>query len=193
MAETATRRATYQDVLAAPEDKVAEVINGALRLSPRPAGPHTLAGSLLGSELTLPFHRGRGGPGGWIIVDEPELHLGRDILVPDLAGWRRERMPQYPRAAFVTLAPDWICEVLSPSRHGYDRVEKKPAYARALVQYLWFLDPLEKVLEICQLRDARWVELASFEGDATVRAVPFDAIELDLGALWADLEGSPEP
>ncbi len=125
MAAPAVRRATYEDVLAAPPHVVAEILDGVLHLSPRPAGPHCLAASVLGSELVMPFQRGRGGPGGWLIVDEPELHLGGDILVPDLAGWRRERLPKYPNAAFVTLAPDWICEVLSPKTHGLTGLKKE--------------------------------------------------------------------
>jgi Uma2 family endonuclease len=188
MTEPAARRATYEDVLAAPAHMVAEVLDGVLHLSPRPAGPHCMAASTLGGELATPFHRGRGGPGGWLIVDEPELHLGGDILVPDLAGWRRQRLPKYPNAPYVTLAPDWICEVLSPKTHRLDRVEKKAVYAREAVQYLWIIDPLERTLESFELINGRWTELGSFAGDAKVRAVPFDAIELELGVLWQDVE-----
>lgn len=188
MSEPAVCVATYEDVLAAPENKIAEIVHGVLHLSPRPAGPHAIAGSRLGVELGAPFDRGRGGPGGWIIVDEPELHLGGDILVPDLAGWRRERMPRFPNAAFVTVAPDWVCEVLSPRTHAFDRVEKKSIYARESVQYLWFVDPLEQTLETYELNNRRWVDIGSFSGDAMVRGVPFDAVALDLGSLWADVE-----
>lgn len=192
MSVPAVRRATYDDVLAAPPNQVAEIVDGVLHLSPRPSGPHTLAASNLGGELAHPFHRGRGGPGGWIIVDEPELHLGADILVPDLAGWRRERLPKYPNAAFVTLAPDWVCEVLSPRTHRFDRIDKKATYAREGVHYLWFIDPIERTLETYELIEGRWTELGSYATDAVVRAVPFDAIELELGVLWADMEPDPE-
>ncbi len=192
MTEPAIRRATYEDVLAAPRHKVAEILDGVLHLSPRPAGPHCVAASALGDELGPPFKRGRGGPGGWLIVDEPELHLGGDILVPDLAGWRRARLPKYPNAAFVTLAPDWICEVLSPKTHGFDRVEKGAAYAREGVQYLCIVDPLERTLETYELIGGRWTALGSYVGDAKVRAAPFDAIELELGVLWEDVEQSEE-
>lgn len=190
MSLPAARRATYEDVLAAPPHQVAEIVDGLLHLSPRPAARHTVAASNLGGELNQPFHRGRGGPGGWLIVDEPELHLGGDILVPDLAGWRRERLPKLPDAAFITLAPDWVCEVLSPRTHRFDRIEKKGCYARDGVQYLWFIDPIERTLETYELIGGRWTELGSYANDALIRAVPFDAIELELGALWADVESS---
>jgi Uma2 family endonuclease len=193
MTAPAIPRATYDDVLKAPSNKVAEILDGTLHLSPRPAGPHCLAASALGGELATPFHRGRGGPGGWLIVDEPELHLGGDILVPDLAGWRRARLPKYPKAAFVTLAPDWVCEVLSPRTQSFDRVEKRAVYAREGVQYLWLVDPLERTLETYELLAGRWTDLGSFAGEPKIRAVPFDAIELELGALWEDVEPPSEP
>ena len=126
----APRRATYRDVLDAPAHRVAEIVDGTLYAQPRPAARHALASSYLGDELVGPFGKGRGGPGGWWIIDEPELHLGEDILVPDLAGWRRERMPDYPDAAYFTLAPDWVCEVLSPSTRKLDLHGKRPIYAR---------------------------------------------------------------
>jgi Uma2 family endonuclease len=192
MSAPAARRATYEDVLSSPRHLVAEILDGQLYLSPRPAAPHAIAASVLGGELSSPFQRGRGGPGGWLIVDEPELHLGGDIVVPDLAGWRRERLPKLPNAAFVTVAPDWVCEVLSPRTHRLDRVEKRAVYAREGVQHLWFVDPLEHTLEAYELINGRWTETGSFAGDSMVRAVPFDAIELELGALWADVEQAPE-
>src|SRR5512147_766081 len=140
MTDVARRRAGYADVLAAPPNRVAEVVDGELRLSPRPGGAHTAAASALGDELGPPFKRGRGGPGGWLIVDEPELHLGSDILVPDLAGWRRERMARLPAEPFVTLAPDWVAEVTSPSTSKYDRTDKLRIYARAQVEWIWIVD-----------------------------------------------------
>jgi len=124
------RPATYADLQALPEHVVGELISGELHISPRPAAPHTVAASRLGGGLSGPFDEGRGGPGGWIILDEPELHFGEDVLVPDLAGWRRERMPRPPRAAAFTLAPDWVCEVLSPSTAALDRGIKLPVYGR---------------------------------------------------------------
>ena len=125
----ARRRATYQDVLDAPPHRVAEIVDGTLHTHSRPAMPHARASSMLGIELGGPFDRGRGGPGGWWIVFEPELHLGEDILVPDVAGWRRERMPEYPATAYATLAPDWVCEVLSASMRRLDLQGKRPVYA----------------------------------------------------------------
>lgn len=188
MAEPAVRRATYEDVLAAPSNVLAEVVGGMLHLQPRPSGAHCLITSVLGNELMTPFHRGRGGPGGWLIVDEPELHLGDDILVPDLAGWRRERLPKYPNTPFIALPPDWICEVLSPRTHQFDRIDKKAVYAREGVRFLWIIDPVERILEVSELVAGRWTDVCSVAGDRKVRAVPFDAIELDLGVLWEDME-----
>jgi Uma2 family endonuclease len=185
--EPAKRRATYEDLLGAPDHLVAEIIDGELSLMPRPATPHAAAATALGEELGPPFKRGRGGPGGWILLDEPEIHLGPDVLVPDLAGWRRSRLPAIPNGPFLTLAPDWIGEVLSASTEATDRARKLPIYAREGVSHAWLVDPIIRTLEILR-RDARgWTIVAVFEGDATVRAEPFDAIELDLGALWADV------
>ncbi len=187
MAHPTRRRATYQDVLDAPPHLVAEVIAGELRLSPRPAGPPTMVSSVLGGELGPPFHRGRGGPGGWILLDEPELHLGDDILVPDLAGWRRARMPAVEDVAFFTLAPDWLAEVLSRSTEKTDRADKLPVYAAAGVAHVWLISPVNRTVEVMRLHEGRWLTLAVHRDDARVRAEPFDAIELELGALWADL------
>jgi Uma2 family endonuclease len=189
MADPAKRRATYEDVLNAPEHLVAELIDGELELSPRPAKPHAAAATALGEELGPPFKRGRGGPGGWIILDEPELHLSADVLVPDLAGWRRERMPVMTTTeAYFTLAPDWACEVVSPSTAARDRARKLPAYAREGVRHVWLVDPLQRTLEVLRLQDRNWVIVAVHEGGEMVRAEPFDAIELDLGILWADVD-----
>ena len=126
----APRKAGYQDVLDAPAHRVAEVLDGALYTHPRPAPLHTIAASHLGDELTSPFGKGRGGPGGWWTLDEPELHLATDILVPDLAGWRRERMAELPDTPYFSLAPDWGCEVLSASTRRLDLHGKRPVYAR---------------------------------------------------------------
>jgi Uma2 family endonuclease len=184
----ARRPATYEDVLAAPEHMVAEIVDGELHLSPRPAKPHANAASVLGEELGPPFRRGRGGPGGWIILDEPELHLGADVVVPDLSGWRRSRMPALTTdEAYFTMAPDWLCEVLSPSTRKLDRTAKLPIYARAGVRHVWLIDPLARTLEALRLEGERWSILGTWADDAHIRAEPFDAIELELGALWADV------
>ena len=181
---TRTPRATYQDVLDAPEHRVAEVVDGTLYTHPRPAMPHALASSYLGDELVSPFGKGRGGPGGWWIIDEPELHLGEDILVPDLAGWRRERMPEYPETAYVTLAPDWVCEVLSASTRRLDLHGKRPVYAREGVPYLWLVDPADRTLEAFELHDGQWLLIASAKDDEPISIRPFDAITFSLGDLW---------
>ena len=183
-ASVPTRRATYQDVLDAPAHRVAEIVDGTLYTHPRPAMPHALASSRLGGELTGPFDRGRGGPGGWWIIDEPELHLGEDIVVPDLAGWRRERMPDYPDTAYASLAPDWVCEVLSPSTRRLDLHGKRPVYAREGVGHLWLVDPADRTLEAFELRDGHWVLIAGAKDDDPISIRPFDAITFNLGDLW---------
>ena len=180
------RRATYQDVLDAPPHMVAEIVHGALHLQPRPVNEHGLASSVLGTELTGPFHLGRGGPGGWWIIDEPELHLGEDVLVPDLAGWRRERLPTYPRTPFFDLAPDWVCEVLSPSTRRIDLTSKRGIYAREGVGHLWFVDPLARTLEAFELRSGAWTLLDTLSGNDLVRLAPFEAVEWPLGGLWVE-------
>ena len=182
-----TRRATYQDVLNAPPHKVAEVISGTLHTHPKPAARHALASSILGGSLVNPFSRGSGGPGGRWIIDEPELHLGEDIVVPDLAGWRRETMPEYPDAAYFTIAPDWTCEVLSPSTRRLDQSEKRDLYAREGVLHLWFVDPDAWTLEAFELRERQWLLLATLAGDVPVSLPPFDAITFPLDALWPEV------
>lgn len=184
MADPAKRRATYEDLLAVKDNLVAEILNGVLYTHPRPASRHALASSALGSELFTPFHRGKGGPGGWIILDEPELHLHGDVVVPDLAGWRRTRMPELPDAAAFELAPDWICEVLSPSTAAIDRVEKMPIYARERVTNAWLVDPIAKTLEAFRLEGERGSLLGTWANDARVRVEPFAEIELELAGMW---------
>ena len=189
MADPAKRRASYSDVLATPRHLVAEVVYGVLHTHPRPAVPHARASSRLGGKLSGPFDEGKGGPGGWVVLDEPELHPGAepDILVPDLAGWRRERMPRVPmQDAFLTLAPDWLCEVVSPSTQAFDRGEKMDVYARERVRHAWIVDPLAKLLEVFRLEGDKWLHVATFWGDAKARAEPFEALELELESLWAE-------
>jgi Uma2 family endonuclease len=164
---------------------VGEIIHGQLVTHPRPASPHARASSVLGVELAGPFDRGRGGPGGWVILDEPELHLGGHVLVPDLAGWRRQRMPTMPDTPAFEIVPDWICEVLSPTTAATDRADKMPIYAALGVSHVWLVDPLAQILEVYRLEGPRFSLLATWRGDAVVRADPFEAIELELPALWA--------
>jgi len=185
VAAATSRKATYEDLLAVPDHLVAEIIAGVLHTNPRPGALHARASSKLGAKLDGPFDSGNGGPGGWIILDEPELHLHGDVLVPDLAGWRRERMPHVPEASAFELAPDWVCEVISPSTSATDRAEKKPIYAREKVAHLWFVEPIGRTLEVYGNEGGRWVEIATWRADAKVRDEPFDAIELELAGLWA--------
>jgi Uma2 family endonuclease len=178
-------RATYEDLVAVPDNLVAEIIDGDLHVSPRPAARHTLAASELFSVLSSAFHRGAGGPGGWWILFEMELHFGDDVVVPDLAGWRRDRLPEVPDEPWLSLAPDWVCEVASPSTERIDRVKKLRIYARAGVAHTWLVNPTNRTLEIFRRADSTWTLVAAHGGDEVVRAEPFDAIELDLGALWS--------
>ncbi len=175
--------ATYRDVLDAPPHKIAEIIDGELHLQPRPASLHAFACSRLGGLLDGPFGFGRGGPGGWWIVFEPELHLGEDILVPDLAGWRRTTMPDYPDAPFFTLAPDWVCEVLSPSTRSIDLGGKRGIYAREGVKHLWFIEPAGRSLQACELREGGWASLGAAREADTVSLPPFDDTNFPLDAL----------
>lgn len=178
--------ATYEDLLKVPDHLVAEILDGELYTTPRPAPRHAAASSGLGGALHGPFDRGRNGPGGWRILDEPELHLASDIVVPDLAGWRRERLPRLPDEAYFSVAPDWICEVMSPSTAAMDRVEKLAIYARERVSHAWMVDPIARTLEVLRLDGGRWTILATWSGLTTVRAEPFDALDLDLSLLWED-------
>ena len=178
--------AIYDDVLAAPAHMVAEVLAGELHLRRRPAIAHALATSALGEELGPPFKRGKGGPGGWWIVDEPELHLGGDILVPDLGGWRRATMDGFGQTqAYVETRPDWVCEVLSPSTEKIDRAIKLPIYAREQVGHAWLVNPLLRTLEVLRLVDGRWTNLGTYRDDEDVRAERFEAFALELAVLWS--------
>lgn len=177
------RRATYEDLLRAPEHLVAEIVDGELHTTPRPVPRHACVSSRLGGRLD-PFQHGGSGVGGWWILDEPEVHFGPDILVPDLAGWRIERMPLLPDTAFFELAPDWVCEILSPSTARLDSAEKLDVYARERVPYAWLLDPIAQTLEVLGLDGQHWVIETTHQAADRVRAVPFDAVEIDLAYLW---------
>jgi Uma2 family endonuclease len=186
--EQPKRRATYEDLMEVPDTKVAEIIDGELIVSPRPASPHAHAATMIGVDIAGPFHRHPGdpaGPGGWWILLEPELHFTDDVLVPDWAGWRRDRMPAFPNTPAFTQAPDWVCEVISPSTGRIDRSRKMRIYAREGVAHLWFVEPLVKTLEIYRLEGGRLVVLATHGGEEAVRAEPFDAVELRLERWWA--------
>jgi len=181
----AKQRATYADLLKVPDHLVGEIVDGELIVSPRPSIRHAAASSALGVDLGGAFGRQGGpGPGGWIILDEPELHIVDQILVPDLAGWRRERLPRLPDAAFMELRPDWVCEVLSPATIAFDRTRKTHHYAAAGVEHQWFVDPIAETLEVYRLDGGGWRLVASVAGQTKLRADPFEAMELDLANLW---------
>jgi Uma2 family endonuclease len=185
MAEAAKRKATYEDLLRVRGNMIAEIVCGTLVTQPRPASPHAWVATVLTGDLSGPFQRGRGGPGGWVLLYEPELHLGADMLVPDIAGWRRERMPEMPEVPFFTLAPDWVLEIVSPSTAAHDRVDKAGIYARERVSFFWLIDPAARTLETYVLENQRWVGIGAWKGDEKVRAQPFDAVQIELGELWA--------
>jgi Uma2 family endonuclease len=184
--EPARRPATYDDLLALPDHVVGEIVDGELFVSPRPAPRHAVASSVLGGQIGPPYHSGRGGPGGWWILNEPELHLIRDVLVPDLAGWRRSRLPRIPETAYFTVTPDWVCEVLSPRTARLDRLKKLGVYARDAVGHAWLIDPIARTLEVFGLEGSRWSLLTGYGDDDTVTAEPFEALALDLSLLWVD-------
>jgi Uma2 family endonuclease len=177
---------TYDDIIALPENLVGEILNGELHTHPRPAPRHAQAYSALGGRLWNSFGRSSDGPSGWWILDEPELHLGRDIIVPDIAGWRRERMPELPDTAWFELAPDWACEILSPATAALDRTVKMSIYARERISHLWLVDPDARTLEVYQLNDAgQWLLLGTLKENDPVQQPPFDAVSFSLGDLWA--------
>jgi Uma2 family endonuclease len=185
-ASTTRRPASYRDVLDAPPELIAELVHGALHLHPRPALRHARASLKLGARLDDPFENGVGGPGGWYFAIEPELHLGPDVLVPDLAGWRRERMGAFPDAPAAAVAPDWVCEILSPATRRFDLTEKRALYGAHRVGHLWLADPETRTLEVFAGREAGWLLLAALAGDDEVRAAPFEAIGFPLSALWPE-------
>lgn len=176
--------ATYADLEAVPDHLVAEIIDGVLETHPRPRPRHGAATAGLAGELTGPFQRGRGGPGGWVFIDEPELHLGQQVVVPDLAGWRRERLTELPETAYLEIAPDWVCEVLSPSTARLDRGAKRRIYAEAGVGHLWLLDPAAGELEAFELSGSKWLLLATIQRGEAVRVAPFEALSFPLDDLF---------
>lgn len=177
------RPTTYADLEALPPHVVGEILTGELYASPRPASPQAWAGSRLIGLLGT-FDLGTQGSGGWTLLSKPELHLGPDVLVPDLAAWRRERLPVLPRTAALKLAPDWVCELLSPSTEARDRVLKLPIYAREGVEFVWLVDPDVRTLEVFHLTGPHYTLLASYAENAPVRAEPFATLEFSLGVLW---------
>jgi Uma2 family endonuclease len=186
---TVKRRATYEDLLKVPDSMVAEIVDGELYASPRPAPRHSVAASVLVTNLNGPFQQGKGGPGGWWILMEPELHMADDVLVPDIAGWKREHLPQIPDVAYFTIPPQWICEVVSPSTAKLDRTKKLAIYARERVAHAWLVDPLQRTQEILRRDGDRWVAVATHRDAETVRAEPFDEVAIELPAVWGESLG----
>jgi Uma2 family endonuclease len=189
----AKKRASYEDLYTIPENMIGEIIDGELIVTPRPSGEHSNAAFALSAEIGPAYRFGRGGPGGWIILYEPEIKFGDNILVPDFAGWRKERFPGWPQENWFTMVPDWICEILSPSTARNDRINKMSIYARHEVQYLWLLDPRDRTLEIFRLKSGEWVKLAGFAENDKVKAEPFDEVQLELGNFWIEKEPESSP
>jgi Uma2 family endonuclease len=187
------RPATRADLDKLPRTWRGEIIHGTLYAFPRPRGPHQATSGSIHADLRNPFGRGRGGPGGWLLLIEPGIELpGEDEFSPDVAGWRRERLARVPSKGPITLAPDWICEVLSRRTRGYDQVTKRRFYAEIGVPYLWYVDPLARLLTASKLEGGRWVELGAWGENEKVRVEPFEAAELDLADWWRDIEAEDE-
>ncbi len=186
MAEPIRRPAGWEDILAAPGDVKAEVLGGDLILHPRPLAPHGLTQAALTGELSRPYYRGIGGPGGWWFVIEPDVAFGaHDIVAPDLAGWRRERMPVLATERPVLLAPDWVCEVVSPSSARRDRIHKAGLYLSGGVPYYWLLDEGLRSLEAFEAQAGRWVRLGAWTDGDTASVPPFEAVQLEIACLFA--------
>ena len=175
--------ALYREFDAVPEGYFAEIAGGEVRVLPRPGPRHARAASKLGALLDGPFGFDADPPGGWVIIDEPDIRFGDDVRAPDLAGWRTERYAEPPSGPYV-VAPDWICEVLSPTTARFDRAEKMPLYAEHQVAHLWLIDPAPQTLEVYRREGTLWLAIATYAGDQSVRAEPFQASEIDLGTLW---------
>jgi Uma2 family endonuclease len=187
MAELAKKKASYEDLYNIPENMTGEIINGELFVHPRPARKHIYAASVLDKEIGVSYQFGRGGgPGGWIILVEPEIGLDEDILVPDLGGWRRERFPASENTNWISVAPDWVCEILSPSTVQVDKIRKMPIYAKNGVEHIWLIDPTVRTMDVFRLESGRWFLLGSFAENDKVRAEPFQEVEIELGSLWLE-------
>ncbi len=184
MAEVVSKRATYADIEAAPEHLIAEIIDGELVTQPRPATRHNAAATNLIGELVGPFQRGRGGPGGWFFLFENEVKFGDDLLVPDIAAWRTERLTALPETNWISIRPDFVCEVLSASTERRDRNAKRRIYSDAGVPYFWLIDPRRQTLEAFEWAGGEWQTLGNWRADDVVRAAPFDSLAFPLAELW---------
>lgn len=186
MAEAPRLKTLYEKLEDLPEGLNGEIIDGQLYTEPRPKPDHAVAASNLGAELIGPYSRGRNGPGGWWIIDEPEIHFVHktEVVVPDLGGWRRERLPAVPDGDHFATVPDWVCEVLSPSTRSKDREMKMPLFARYGVPYVWLIDPKIYTLETYELRGAELVLTGTFGPASSLAAAPFEAVRLKVAELW---------
>ncbi|MGC8492741.1 MAG: Uma2 family endonuclease [Syntrophobacteraceae bacterium] len=190
MADPAKKKASYEDLFDIPENMIGEIINGELIATPRPSPKHVFSASVLGAKLVPPYQFGEGGgPGGWIILDEIELGLGENTIVPDLAGWRKERFPEKLETNWIEVVPDWVCEVLSPRTALLDRTEKMKIFADHKVGWVWLIDPSNRTLEVLRLKTDTLVPVAVFGGKAKARIEPFHEIEIDLSHLWLEEPG----
>ncbi len=188
------KEASYADLEALPDHLIGEIIDGELVVAPRPRPRHSHTATMIIGDLIDPFHHGRNGPGGWWILLEPEIKLGRNVMVPDAAGWRRSRVPELPDVVPLELTPDWACEVLSPSTARLDRGKKLRIYAEHGIGHLWLVDPVARTLEGLERQERRMFVAAVHGGDDRARAAPFDAIEIDLARWWLPLPtGAAEP
>lgn len=188
MLQPKSRPATYADIEALPPNMVGQILYGVLHAYPRPAPRHGIAANQLGYEITGPFRHGRGGPGGWIFIVKPELHLGPHVVVPDIGGWRRERLTPLPDTAFIETPPDWIAEILSPSTQSIDRTDKLAVYAEYGVRHCWYVDPIARTLEVFALSGSKWLVEATFKDADPVTAPPFEVHTFPLSVLWADMQ-----
>lgn len=179
--------ATMKDLEALPPNVKGEIIHGVLYTQPRPRSFHQDAIGLVEDELRGPYQRGRRGPGGWWILPEPGIELpGSPEVSPDVAGWRKVRLPELPRDSSIRVVPDWVCEVLSPSTRNYDLRVKKPYYASIGVNYLWYVDPEARVLSVSRLHEGKWLEIGVYGEDSVARIDPFDLVEINLAEWWGD-------
>lgn len=187
MNQSAKKLTLYDQLMSLPEGLTGEILNGQLHAQPRPSGLHGLAESALEAELFFPFHKGRGGPGGWWVLVEPEVHFIRDteVVVPDIAAWKRERLPTIPEDHRFEVVPDWVCEILSPSTASKDREIKMPLYAHYGVKFMWLIDPIKKTLEAYELINGQWCDIGQLADKDMVSIKPFDAISFRLAELWS--------
>jgi Uma2 family endonuclease len=190
MSELAKKKATYEDLCGIPENTIGEIVDGELIVTPRPSRKHARSAFVLGNKIGSPYDLGEGGPGGWIFLIDPEIGLGEQIVVPDMAGWKRERFPFEEDHKWISAVPDWVCEILSPSTFRTDKVKKMPIYAHHGVGHIWLIEPVAMTMDAFALESGRWVLLASFAENDKVRAEPFQEIEISLEDLWL---GSLQP